>query len=440
MTMAESPGTDIGRSPSPWRTRDFRLVWAGGFVNDIGDWLLLVALPVYVFIESGSGSATAMLFVVELLAALVLGPIGGSLVDRWDLRRTLIATNLAQALALLPLLAVTGDRIWPVYVVVGLQAMLTQINNPASIAVVPRVVGPDQLTAANAANSMSSSLARLIGSPLGGVVVGVAGIEAVVVVDGLTFLGVALAMAFVRTDTSPITTDERTGETVDAGVRAGLRTVFGRRRIRALVLIDALGQVAQGFFVVLFVVFVIDELQGGGIEVGLIRGSMAVGAIVGALLISRHANRFGPITLLTAGYVGMGTVALVFWHTPAVTSDIWVYMVVFLLSGFPGAALGIGLFTAMQQFSPPGTLGRVAGVGGALGALARALGSLVAGVLVASTDLIRLLDVQGGLYLVCGLLAWVFIRDGRRPPRASASTRSFVGDDGDDLALQAASS
>jgi MFS family permease len=117
-------------SISPWRTRDFRLVWCGGFVNDIGDWLLMVALPVYVFIQSGSGSATAILFVVELVAALVLGPVGGSLVDRWDLRRTLIVTNLAQAVTLVPLLAVTGDRIWPAYLVVGAQAMLTQINNP----------------------------------------------------------------------------------------------------------------------------------------------------------------------------------------------------------------------------------------------------------------------------------------------------------------------
>ena len=98
---------------SPWRTRDFRLVWGGGFVNDVGDWLLMVALPVYVFIKSGSGSATAILFVVDLVAALVLGPVGGSLVDRWDLRRTLIATNLAQAVTLVPLLAVNADRIWP---------------------------------------------------------------------------------------------------------------------------------------------------------------------------------------------------------------------------------------------------------------------------------------------------------------------------------------
>lgn len=155
-------GQESGASSvSPWRTRDFRLVWTGGFVNDIGDWLLLVALPVYVFTKSGSGTATAILFVVELAAALILGPIGGSLVDRWDLRRTLIATNMAQAVTLLPLLAVTADRIWPAYIVVGAQAMLMQINNPASAAMVPRVVKSDQLTVANAANSTSQSLARL---------------------------------------------------------------------------------------------------------------------------------------------------------------------------------------------------------------------------------------------------------------------------------------
>ena len=217
--------------PSPWRTRDFRLVWGGGFVNDIGDWLLLVALPVYVFIESGSGSATAILFVVELVAALVLGPIGGSLVDRWDLRRTLIVTNLAQAVTLIPLLAVTGDRIWPAYLVVGAQAMLTQINNPASVALLPRVVSPDQLTVANAANSTSASLARLIGSPLGGLAVGLGGIEAVVVIDGLSFLVVAIAIAFVRADTAPITTDAETGEEVSTGVRAGVRAVVGHRSV-----------------------------------------------------------------------------------------------------------------------------------------------------------------------------------------------------------------
>jgi predicted MFS family arabinose efflux permease len=413
----ERPAADPVTGVSPWRTRDFRLVWGGGLVNDIGDWLLLVALPVYVFIQSGSGSATAILFVVELVAALVLGPVGGSLVDRWDLRRTLIATNVAQAVTLAPLLAVTGDRIWPAYLVVGAQAMLTQINNPASVALLPRVVAPDQLIVANAANSTSASLARLIGSPLGGLAVGLGGIEAVVVIDGISFIAVAIAIALVRVDTAPITTDADTGEVVTTGVRAGLRAIRAHRSLRSLILVDALGQIAQGFFLVLFVVFVVQRLGGGGVDVGVIRGSMAVGAIISAAVIGKFADRFGPITLLTAGYFGMGAMALLFWNAPTITTALWIYLVVFGLSGIPGSALGIGLFTAVQRFSPAGMLGRAVGMAGALDALARAAGSLLAGVLVSRVDLVVLLDIQAAIYLACGALALLFIRDGRRPSR-----------------------
>jgi MFS-type transporter involved in bile tolerance (Atg22 family) len=107
---------------------------------------------VFVFTETGSGTSTATLFVVELIVAVVLGPVGGSLVDRWDLRRTLVATNVVQALALLPLLAVTPERVWPAFVVAGVQSALTQLNNPAKVALLPRLVSPDQLMIANAAS------------------------------------------------------------------------------------------------------------------------------------------------------------------------------------------------------------------------------------------------------------------------------------------------
>jgi MFS family permease len=142
---------------------------------------------------------------------------------------------------------------------------------------------------------------------------------------------------------------------------------------------------------------------------------MAVGAIISAAIIGKYADRFGPITLLIAGYFGMGVVSLVFWNAPKNTTELWVYMVVFGLSGVPGSALGIGLFTAVQQFSPVGMLGRVVGMAGALDALARAAGSLMAGALVSRVDLVVLLDLQSAIYIACGVVAYLFVRDGRRP-------------------------
>jgi MFS family permease len=84
------------------RRRDFALLWSGSLVSDTGDWLLIVGLPIYVFTTTGSSLGTAVVFIVELVPALLLGSVAGVFVDRWDLRRTMITVNLVQAVLLLP--------------------------------------------------------------------------------------------------------------------------------------------------------------------------------------------------------------------------------------------------------------------------------------------------------------------------------------------------
>ena len=309
-------------SPSPWSGRDFRLVWAGGLVNDTGDWLLRVALPVYVFTETSSGTLTAALFLIELAISVVLGPIAGGLIDRWDLRRTLVVTNLLQAVTLLPLLAVTPDRIWPAFLVAAVQSTLTRINNPAKVALLPRLVGPDQLIAANAANAASESLSRLVGSPLGGVVVELFGLGGVVVADGISFVVVAGATWFVRTDTSRASrataADAAHGSDTthldDVGSTLGM--IRRNPALRALVSATTITSVAQGMFVVLYLAFVVRSLGGGGGEIGLIRGVQAIGGVLGSVAIARIATRVSGPTLFAAGLLGMGVVSFVTWNSP----------------------------------------------------------------------------------------------------------------------------
>ena len=206
---ARTGARDLSRLPppgvmsrGPWRHRDFRLIWAGGLVNDTGDWLLMVALPAYVLVETGSGLTTALLILAQLVPTALLGSHLGNLVDRWDLRRTVVVTNVAQAATLLPLIAVTADRTWPAFIVAATQSVLTRFNNPANASLLVRVVDPTELTAANAARAASENVARLVGSPLGGIVVAFGGLPAVVLVDGISFLVVALATAAVRADAS----------------------------------------------------------------------------------------------------------------------------------------------------------------------------------------------------------------------------------------------
>jgi MFS family permease len=171
------------------RRRDFGLLWAGGLVSETGDWFLLVGLPVWVLQVTGSSLVTATVFLVGLLPGLVVGPLAGVLVDRWDRRRTLVAVSLAEAAFLLPLLTVDGrGDLWVVYLVMAVEASLGQLNDPARNALVPALVGRDDLVGANALIGLNGNLARLVGSPLGGILVELSGLPGLVIGDAISFL------------------------------------------------------------------------------------------------------------------------------------------------------------------------------------------------------------------------------------------------------------
>jgi predicted MFS family arabinose efflux permease len=393
---------------SVWRSSDFWLVLGGGFVNNVGDWLLAVALPAFVYVETGSGGLTAAIVVIELAVGIVFGPSGGALADRWDLRRTVVVTNVLHSVALLPLLAVTSERVWPAFVVAAAQGLLQQVNDPASFALVPRIVESEQLVQANSANTAADAIARLVGAPLGGIAVAFGGLATVVVVDAATFLVVAVATSFVRTPTPGLTTDEVAGER-RSGVLAGWRQI---RRFPALVgylAVQSLAAVAFAMFPVLFIAFVVDVLDGDEATVGIIRGMAAFGGIAASVLVGRHARRFDPTTLMAAGYAGLGVVAFVFVNIPTVTTALWVFLTLFALSGLPNVTAQVGAMTAAQRLCPPAVLGRLQGLASATTSVGAIVGSVGVGLLLDHWDSRALLNVQAALYLSAGVLTYLVI-------------------------------
>ena len=391
-----------------WRNRDFRLVLGGGFVNNVGDWLLIVALPAFIYTETGSGRATAAVIVISMLIGIVFGPTGGSLADRWDLRRTAIATNVLQAVALLPLLAVNEDRLWPAFVAAAIEAVLQQINDPASFAMVPRIVPEEQLQQANAANGASQSLARLIGSPLGGLAAVAGGLDLVVVLDGVTFLAVAMATWFVRTPTASLARSDG-GDDSDTGVREGWRQIRGHRPLVGYLGAQTIASVAFAMFPVLFIAFVVDVLDGDEAIVGIIRGMAAFGGLTASWLIGSKAKLVDPVRLMAWGYAGLGAIAFVFVNISNVTTALWVFLVLFALSGLPNMTSQVGAAGAAQRLCPAPLLGRFYGVqsaGSAVGAIA---GSVAAGVLIDPIDVKVLLNAQAALYVLAGLVVWATV-------------------------------
>lgn len=407
---------------SLWRNRDFRLVLGGGLVNDFGDWVLVVALPIFVFVETGSGAATSVVLAIELGVAVLMGSYGGSLVDRWNLRRTIIATNLLQAVWLLPLLFVTSERIWPVYLVVGVQSLLRQLNNPATFALAPAIVPESQLVQANAANSFVDSIARLIGSPVGGIAVAFGGLTAVVVIDLITFIAVAAAVWMVNPQAAK-RPEGQNHEDVQpgAGAKAGLAEIQRRPDLRAFLLADTIAEIAFAMFPIVFVVIVIEELNGDGSTIGLIRGFAAFGGITASLVMTKYATTFRPWKMMAWGLIGLGLVDITFANTVLATQALVVFFALFALSGLPNITAQIGANSTLQTLTPPSILGRISGVRSTTAAVGAIIGTAIAGLLVDVVGSITLFNLQGGFYIAAGIVTYLgIVRPQQTPPLIEA--------------------
>ena len=394
----------------------FRRLWAAGLISDTGDWLLLIALPIVVYQLTGSAVGTAAAFAAELLPGIALAPLGGRLADTVDRRSLMIVLSAVQAVALLPLLLVHDrDGLAIVYAVIVAQSSLAALFDPAKNALLPALVDARQLVPANALVGLGTAVGRLAGGPLGGLLLAAGSLRTIVIADALSFGVAGVLIARVPRVAAAGGGGGRDEVRLAAG---GLRAVLRTRAVAAALLVAFVADIAQGIFVVLFIVFVARRLHGGAAEIGLLRGVQAIGAIAGGILLAAWGDRWRPITLAAVAAIAFGIVDLTIFNGPLVTGSEAVFLVLFVCAGAPGVILETAGISFLQQASVDGDRGRVFAALGLVENAGQALGIAAAGVLTAPLGLMALLNAQGVLYLAAGVLVVVMGRMAR-PSRAA---------------------
>lgn len=392
---------------SVWRARGIPRLVAGGLVSETADWMLLVALPLFVFSITGSAIVTSTVFVVQTVLTLVSAPLAGVLIDRIDPWALMGGTAALQAVALLPLLAVrSADDLWVVYVVVVVQSVLGSIIEPCRPTTAAGLVPTTQVAAANQLLGVGSSVARLAGAPLGGLVVGLGGVATLVCSAGaLYFVATILLLR------GPVARSHPAAEAASrphplADIVDGFRVVIRSGTLTRLMIVAAIMSLAQGLFTILFLLFVIRDLDGGDAEVGVLRGVQAVGALIAGLALLRLVSRVSPSRLAAASLLAFAGLSFATWNGPAVTTEFGVYVVLFILVGAPGLTVMTGLLTVVERSTPQAYRGRVTSLLFASFTAFQSVGMLIGGFVGSGPGLTVALNLQAGLYLVAGLLAF----------------------------------
>ncbi len=397
--------------------RNFALLWWAGLISRSGSWLLTTALPVYVYQETGSALATGAMFVAQGVPFVLLSSVAGVFVDRWDRKRTMVAADLLRAVLLLLLLLVRSEEsVWLVYVVAFFQAALGLFFGPAENALLPRLAGEDRLTAANALNSINDSIPRLVGPPVGGLLLGMLGLSSVAVLDSASFLVSAAMIALIPVPSAPseeereVEAEEETPGRAWLGVWrdwvAGLWLVRRNRTVRAIFASVGIADIGEGIVNALLVVFVAETLGGGAQEYGLVLTARGIGGLAGSLIVGYVGDRVRPQRLLPAGLISTGLLMLAMWHLPV----LWASLALIALIGVAVTAWVVPMQTLLQIGVADRYRGRVFGAFATTVELLALVGIVLGGALADALGVLPLLDAGGLLYALGGLVALAMLR------------------------------
>jgi MFS family permease len=374
------------------RRRDFALLWTGGLVSLGGDWVLYAALPFFVYERTGSTVATAGMIVAELAPGAVAGSVAGVFVDRWDRRRVLVVANVLQGAVVAFLLL---GELWLVFAVAAVQSTVAAFADPAEDALLPSLVGVDDLVAANALAALGNRLARLLGLPLGGLLLGLVGLRAVVLVDCASFAAAALLIARVDAPVSERIRHGFSKEWLD-----GLRVV--RTDHTLLVVFGVLGLMTFGGTMLdpLQVAWVRDELHRGPQTYAALMTTHAASGIAATLFVARFRAHASPRALMGWTSLVAGAALLVKFNVPVLA----VAVALSVLGGTTSVVSAVGVQTLVQQVVPEGFRGRVFGALGVTGSLLSLAGAALGGALAEAVGTVPVLDFASVLVALGGLV------------------------------------
>ncbi|MFJ4680343.1 MFS transporter [Kitasatospora sp. NPDC088783] len=384
-----TPPVPADRAPGLRHNRNWQVLWTGQLVSQLGDFVFDVTVVLWVGTVISHGQRWAPIAVSGVLVAaavptVLIGPVAGVFVDRWNRRRTMLVADLVRAALVGSLLAVPvlGDRLptWAqlaaIYTAVAATATVSQFFNPARFATVGAAVAPEDRPKAFSLASASANTASVLGPPLAAPLLFSVGVRWAIAVNMLSYL---LSYALIRMTRIP---ESAAGSAPHSGgfrreLDEGLHHLRGNPVLRTITLTVFLYMFGVGAVNVLEVFFVSENLKADPSWLGTLNGALGLGSIAGALLSPRLAARIGERPVFAWGIVA--TALLVFAYARSTSLPLTVALLGVM--GVPLAMVNTVLGPIILQETPNRLLGRINAVLNPLVYLASVASMALAGLL-----------------------------------------------------------
>jgi MFS family permease len=387
--------------------RDFRLLWSGLIVSNLGTWMQFTTLG-YLVVKMAATPALASLYVGILGASgavpvLLLSPIAGVVADRYPRRRVLLATNLAisgVALTLAVLATLGRLTLWEIFVLTAIRAGTQSFDAPARQSWIPLLVPKQFVGNAIGLNSVAFNAPSVVGPPIAGVLILSVGVAAAFYVNAIATLAVVAALAAMRP--SPPSATAR--EPMFAAIVAGVKFLAAHRVLRPVVLLLLATCLLVRPYAQLLPAYAAHVVFVDARGLGILFAASGVGAICGSLVTAVvGSRRRATVWFASAALMSAGVIALGFVHAFAAA------LVVLVAIGLAVVSFAGSSNVLLQTLSPDHMRGRSISVFSMIILGLVPMGSLLLGSFATLVGLSRALAYGGMISLA--LVAWVYATD-----------------------------
>jgi len=399
--------------PAKWQFRFFT-IWFGQAFSMLGSHLVGFAFVWYLTETTGSATILAIGTLVQILPQVVISPIAGALVDRWNRKMVMIVFDSITALFTLLvaiLFLLDTAQIWHIYIVMFVRSACSQFQWAALSASTTLMVPKKQLSRVAGANQMLNGIMNILGPALGALLIALLPMQGVLLIDVSTALLAVIPLLFfsipqpIRNgskDTAKITPDTSLWQ----DLAEGWRYVVGWRSLLAIIVVAMLINFLINPAFSLLPLVVSEHFGMGAYELGFINSAFGIGVIVGGLVLSAWGgfkNRI--LTSLVALTISGGAVLTV----GVAPSNMYLLAVAGMaLFGFLNPLVNGPLMAVIQAKVEPELQGRVLTLLNAGAGLASPLGLIIAGPVADATNN-QLWFIVGGIGTILTGLVTFFV-------------------------------
>ena len=300
-----------GGTLSAFGHRDFRLLWSGAFLSNVGTWIHTTALLWYVKDLTNSNAWVGTVNLASFLPILLFVLYAGSLADRVDRRRLIIATQVVMMLAALGLAIATSLGQHSLALIMALtigMGVAFVFNFPAWRAMVPDLVPPKDLLNGIALDAAQFNMARFVGPAIGAIIIHFWSVSGAFYINAASFLAVIAALLMIRA--RPVVSTVHATST-RAHVREGfayLRANSWAVKLLLVLMVEAVFGIST---IVLLPSVSRDVLHGGSLLCGFLVGAIGLGAVLGAPLVTWLNERFKERDLIKVSLSAFSVVLMV---------------------------------------------------------------------------------------------------------------------------------